>query len=681
MTASESTAGALTLRRAAVAGFVVGCGCMVVELTAVRLLAPHFGDSAYVWTNVIGVILAALALGAACGGWAAERRGAGLAGPLLLAAAACTALAPVLGPVLGPWLLPQDLPLDAAMPALVRGSLVASIVLFGPAVALLGAVSPALVVGAVRSGAAVGRAAGLVSAAGTVGSLVGTYAATHLLVPGIGSRAALWTAAGLLAIAAAVVGRARAGAVAALVPALLALTMHGPMRSARPGQELLAERESKQQFLQVVRTEARDGAASRIELKINEGLDSYHSVAIEGSLLTSAPQRTPSSYYDYHALAALVVGDGRRPEGLRALSVGDAAGTIRRVYAGVHPGARVDGVELDPEVVLLGRQWFGNPDVAGEVVAGLDGRVFVERSRATWHVLHVDAYSHQVYVPAHLASLEFFRAANDRLGPGGVVACNVGGLDAADPVVAAIGRTMALVFRDVAALRIPDSRNLLLLGRRDLAIDPAVFGRWTFGSEGLDAQDAAVWQRVVEVAATSKWTHFEPADAASALRDDRPELDRLLQESYVGRPGDGGLVACAGSGAPEGAEAEAYAAFARGDAEGTLRAVGASRAETPYLRYLAGSAQWALRRLQSAEAEFAAATAASPNESLAQVLAAAREGLAAELAPRRHAAEVASRNGWLAALGTLVLAAVAAGVYRMSRMPLWPSVSVDTAAR
>ena len=34
--------------------FLLGAAMMGLELTAVRLLAPHFGDSAYVWTNVIG---------------------------------------------------------------------------------------------------------------------------------------------------------------------------------------------------------------------------------------------------------------------------------------------------------------------------------------------------------------------------------------------------------------------------------------------------------------------------------------------------------------------------------------------------------------------------------------------------------------------------------------------------
>ena len=61
-------AGGLTPLRAVIAAGATGFGVMAAELTAVRLLAPHFGDSAYVWTNVIGVILAAMALGATLGG-------------------------------------------------------------------------------------------------------------------------------------------------------------------------------------------------------------------------------------------------------------------------------------------------------------------------------------------------------------------------------------------------------------------------------------------------------------------------------------------------------------------------------------------------------------------------------------------------------------------------------------
>ena len=58
---------------AALVSGLVGCAVMGLELTAVRLFAPYFGDSAYVWTNVIGVVMVALALGAFLGGRMADR--------------------------------------------------------------------------------------------------------------------------------------------------------------------------------------------------------------------------------------------------------------------------------------------------------------------------------------------------------------------------------------------------------------------------------------------------------------------------------------------------------------------------------------------------------------------------------------------------------------------------------
>ena len=76
MAEPEQGADGLTIGPAVLAAGATGFGVMAAELTAVRLLAPHFGDSAYVWTNVIGVILAAMALGATLGGRLCGRDGA-----------------------------------------------------------------------------------------------------------------------------------------------------------------------------------------------------------------------------------------------------------------------------------------------------------------------------------------------------------------------------------------------------------------------------------------------------------------------------------------------------------------------------------------------------------------------------------------------------------------------------
>ncbi|MEC7584533.1 MAG: fused MFS/spermidine synthase [Planctomycetota bacterium] len=660
MSDAKVSASQVPLRSAGVVAALVGFAIMGIELTAVRLLAPNFGDSAYVWTNVIGVILLALALGAWVGGRLAERPTGSPLSVLLVTAAALAALAPLVAPTLGGWLVPQDLPLDAAMPALVSGSLVATLLLFAPPIWFMGAIAPGLIVGAVRSGVATGRAAGAVSAAGTIGSLVGTFAATHWLVPSFGCRLTIWACAVVLLLAALCLRPGRRVLATAAVVALTCVLQGGPLREPLPGQELVAERETSYQFLQVVRSEDPDSATVRNELKINEGLDSFHSVEIEGQVFASTRADAPNAYYDYHALVPLLAGDGDRPRGLRALSLGDAAGTFRRIYAAVHPGATVDGVEIDPVAVELGETCFPGARAPGRVHTGVDGRVFINRDEGRWHVIHVDAYSHQVYIPAHLASQEFFAAAHRHLEPGGVVACNVGAVSPTDPVLVSIAETMASVFGQASALRVPGSRNYLLLARNGEPIRPADLKSDPVELAELGEVDAAIWRAMVDGAADPEaWLLFDAAGDGAVLVDDRPELDLLLHQSYFDVDDDAQPVSMAGPDSAASAEGVAYTALAAGNPAEALAAAQQSREPTAYLRYLAGSARWSLRQLRGAQAEYRAGLALQPDEKLRASLERQLQGLATELDPRLHAAEVADRNRWLAlllaALGALAL--------------------------
>ena len=51
-----------------------GAAIMGLELVGLRLLAPRFGASTYVWGGLLGAIMAALALGYLAGGALADRR-------------------------------------------------------------------------------------------------------------------------------------------------------------------------------------------------------------------------------------------------------------------------------------------------------------------------------------------------------------------------------------------------------------------------------------------------------------------------------------------------------------------------------------------------------------------------------------------------------------------------------
>lgn len=623
---------------ATLAGFAVMC----LELTAVRIMAPHFGDSAYVWTNVIGVMLVALAVGAWLGGRMADAaRGPGRLASLFIAAGVLTALVPLLVGPLGGWLLPQDLPLDAAMAALVRGSLVATLLLFAPAITLVGCMTPMLVVALVGSGGAIGSSSGLIAATSTLGSLAGTFAATHVLVPELGSRATVWTCAGLILVCG-ILSRPHArAALWLLVPAGLLPWSHGPLRTPGPGEELLAEVESRYQFLQVVRTKDQNGAT--VALKINEGLDSFHSVALDGTAFTGG------RYYDYHAAVPFLVGDGKRPETLRVLSLGAAAGTFGRLFAASHPGCSMDAVEIDPAVVALGEAHFGGRPESGRVFSGLDARVFVERADGPYEVVLVDCYERQIYVPAHVASREFFSGVERILAPGGVVSVNSGGRTFADPVLQAIAGTMAAVFGEAWAFRVPDSRNFVVIARKGRAIDPSVLEPEVGNTEELR-------QVLEETARPHAWRRIEPGTLV--LDDDRPALDSL-QETALGRSlGSGDLVAMRGNTAPDEVAEQMTSLTENRDPEGALLAAKHASEPTVRTRVLTGDARWHLHDLEGAMLEygdaFRLATGADSNwrdwvrdERL--------EPLGQELARRETAWVVARRNGWLAAGAALLL--------------------------
>jgi hypothetical protein len=117
-----------------VAVLVGGAAVMVVEILGSRILAPTFGTTLHVWSALITVTLAALAIGYAWGGRLADRR-PGL-GPLVsvMAIAAGTLLLAdlITRPVL-------NLAYGAGM---VGGTFIAATLLFLPTLLLLGMISP-----------------------------------------------------------------------------------------------------------------------------------------------------------------------------------------------------------------------------------------------------------------------------------------------------------------------------------------------------------------------------------------------------------------------------------------------------------------------------------------------------------------------------------------------------------
>ncbi|HEY0755884.1 MAG TPA: fused MFS/spermidine synthase [Ktedonobacteraceae bacterium] len=165
--------------------FVAGACSLALEVSASRLLAPYFGDTLFVWANLIGLILLYLTIGYYAGGRFADRFPLARVFYLLTGTAALfISLIPLLAhPVLS-WT--QAIFASNAL-GVFYGSLVSVLLLFVVPTVLLGCVSPFAIRLSIEQAGSSGRISGKLYAISTVGSLLGTFLPVLWLLPNIGT--------------------------------------------------------------------------------------------------------------------------------------------------------------------------------------------------------------------------------------------------------------------------------------------------------------------------------------------------------------------------------------------------------------------------------------------------------------------------------------------------------------
>ena len=430
--------------------FVVGTGSLGAEIAAVRLLSPYFGASTIVWANTIGVVLVALSVGYWLGGRFADRhphmRGLCL---LTLTAAILLAIVP----------FAADPLLDVAVDALDSisagafiGSLVGVLGLVAVPVLLLGMASPWAIRLAVSKVEEAGEVAGRLYALSTAGSLVGTLLSALVLIPAVGTRRTFLVFA--LAIALVSVWGLRPVRRYALAPAaiigLMALPV-GTLKAQTDEGRVIHEADTEYQYARVI--ERDDGSRA---LELNEG-QAQHSLYEPDTVLTG-------DVWDGHLVLPFTRLD-RPPR--RVAILGNAAGTTSRAYEEFFPDTVVDGVEIDPELSDIGREYFdmNNPRLR---LHHEDARPWLRRTDERFDVISVDAYR-QPYIPFYLATKEFFELVRDRLTPGGVVIVNAGHPEGQDELEEVLTATMSEVFPGILRDPIEDTNTLIVGSERALS--------------------------------------------------------------------------------------------------------------------------------------------------------------------------------------------------------------------
>jgi spermidine synthase len=423
---------------------------LAMEFVTSRMLQTVYGTSNIVWANVIGLVLLFLTAGYFIGGRWADRQPYPHVFYRLIALAGFATLF---------FLLLTSVILRSAASALAAvnvGAVISSLIGVAAALAvpitLLGCVSPFAIRLAVQDVSEAGRISGRIYAISTWGSLLGTYLSVLWVIPEAGSRLAVVIfGTVLLLVGLGGLWQVRPGRqTLATTLLLLALAIPPAVLWTSGGikeyEGQIFETESAYNYIQVVR----QGDCNY--LLLNEG-QAYHSYYCDGG-------RVPRiSVWSIMLAAPYFNASAAPPE--RMAVVGLAAGTIPKQFSQVYDSLPIDGIELDPEIVQAGRDYFALTDPNINVIVG-DGRYELNRLEGPYDVITIDAYK-VPYIPWHLTTREYFSEVAARLSADGVVAINVGRVPNDRRLVEAITATLLTVFPTVHTLDVPGSLNSILV--------------------------------------------------------------------------------------------------------------------------------------------------------------------------------------------------------------------------
>ena len=420
--------------------FVSGMTSLALEMCASRLLGAYFGTSLYIWASLIGLILIYLTVGYFIGGRLADRYPSE---QLLCVLTAWAALSISILPFVSESVLTWSITgLAQVSASIFLGSLLGTILLFAVPVTLLGLVSPFAIRLVTKEVFQSGKTSGSLYAISTLGSIVGAFLPVLWLIPTFGVRRTLLIF-GVLLFAASLWGlRVRWRPAFALVLVALVIPL-GPLKYIP---NLIYEQESLYNYIQV--TQQPDGTR---DLILNEG-EAIHSVYYPD------PNAVLTGWYWDYFLAAPYFNAGFTPQKLHRVGIiGLAAGTIAHQFTKVYGPVPIDGVEIDPAIVDVGRKYFGMNEPNLHVYEE-DGRTYVETTSKTYDVVAIDAFQ-QPYIPFQLTTREFFTSIRSHLSTTGVVALNTGHTTNDFRLVQAFVNTMSQVFPSVYVFNVPGTFN------------------------------------------------------------------------------------------------------------------------------------------------------------------------------------------------------------------------------
>lgn len=482
--------------------FVSSACLLVLEIVAGRLLAPYIGVSLYTWTSIIGVILAGMALGNWAGGRLADQHPEHWVIGAVLAASGISSLAILfMLMIVAPWVQANAL-------TLLGASFIYVLLLFFIPAVFLGVVTPLITTMNLAISDATGRVVGRLHALAALGSITGTFVTGYWLVQWFGTRAIV-TATGLVLVAMAVpflFQRVKLMAVfagAVLLVVALAIAAQGFVNPC--------DVESRYYCIRVVEEDIGRAGVTGQSLVLDHMTHSTNHPSQPEYLLTPYVQAMDALMQQYFSDSRL--------QGSAILFAGGGAYTHPRAFRAFYPDADITVVELDDEVTAVVESRMSVDTSNMSVVHGDIGRVVATLPEQRFDVVVLDVF-HDLVIPYHLTTREFFATVRQRMPDDGLFLINVVDIFPDPKLVKALLKTLARYYSyvDVWMERPPGKQGRLTYVIS--AVNKSAFPGKVSSRNGIKR----TWYRLTEAVKTAG----TPMPQIPELTSDYAPVERLL---------------------------------------------------------------------------------------------------------------------------------------------------------
>lgn len=419
--------------------FCAGASVMIVELAANRILSPLFGNSLFTWTALIGVILISMSLGNYLGGKFVDKYPSRKILKILLFLAG-------LSTIMIPGLQTQ-IKLAYTNPSIIWGPISACLILFSIPGVLLGCITPVVIrlVSMISNDAKIGVSAGNISAASTLGSVLGTFATGFVLIPLVGIKIIYFSCGAVLILLSGLIivmdhmekkRLKKNKLIFTVFLIVLAFIVSELMAHEPKDSSLILEKDTFYHHIRIKTSASEDNTDTVLSLFLGSQID--------GAQFQKSTD-LPLVYQKYWKLSKVF-----NTKIKNALFIGGGAFGMPIALSNYNKDANVDVIELDPKLIDIGKKYF-KLDTAPKVnVITGDGRVFFLSNNKKYDLIFGDAFHGLNNIPAHLITTEFFSLVRNALTDDGIYMMNtISSIHGQSALFESIVRTLKTSFNNV----------------------------------------------------------------------------------------------------------------------------------------------------------------------------------------------------------------------------------------